>query len=63
LQRYFSQSNSRVREHRIRAAMARPREVRASADMLPPDPLEPALNISAEQAFLSISRHFAASTK
>jgi len=63
LQRYFSQSNSRVREHRIRAAMARPREVRASADILPPDPLEPALNISAEQAFLSISRHFAASTK
>lgn len=63
LQRYFSQSNSRVREHRIRAAMARPREVSVSADILTPDPLEPALNISAEQAFLSISRHFAASTK
>lgn len=63
LQRYLSQSNSRVREHRIRAAMARAREVPVSADILMPDALEPALSISAEQAYLSISRHFAASTK
>ncbi|WP_191487331.1 AP2 domain-containing protein [Pseudomonas sp. FEN] len=63
LQHYFGQSNSRAREHRIRAAMARPREVRASADALAPAPHEPTLSISPEQAFLSISRHFAASTK
>ncbi|NWD52012.1 AP2/ERF family transcription factor [Pseudomonas gingeri] len=63
LQQHFSQTNSRLREHRIQAAIGQARQTAASADSQLPNAQEPSLTISAEQALLSISRHFAASTK
>ncbi|AMB85513.1 hypothetical protein AWM79_09465 [Pseudomonas agarici] len=63
LQRHFSQTNSRLREHRIQAAIIQAQQISASAASQLPKPQDAALTISAEQALLSISRHFAASTK
>ncbi len=63
LQRHFSQTNSRLRERRILAAIIQARQTTAAAASQLPKPQDPALTISAEQALLSISRHFAASTK
>ncbi|KPA98448.1 AP2 domain-containing protein [Pseudomonas asplenii] len=62
LQQHFSQTNARVREHRIQAAIGQARGRRTSADsQLSGDPAQ--LVITPEQASLSISRHFAAGTK
>jgi len=63
LQQHFSQNNTRMREHRIQAAIGQARCRRPSADSHLPDDQGPPLSISPEQASLSISRHFAASTK
>ena len=63
LQQHFSQTSRRVRENRINAAMNSPRIPDVVIKKAPSTNLEPLLPISAEQASLSISRHFAASTK
>ncbi|MGY2168804.1 AP2/ERF family transcription factor [Pseudomonas gingeri] len=63
LQQHFSQTNSRLREHRIQAAIGQARQTATSADSQLPTTPEASLTISPEQALLSISRHFAASTK
>lgn len=63
LQQHFSQTSRRVRENRINAAMNSPRIPDVVIKKAPSTNLEPLLPISAEQASLSISRHFAASAK
>ena len=63
LQQHFSQTSRRVRENRINAAMNSPRRPEAIIEKASASNLEVLLPISAEQASLSISRHFAASTK
>jgi len=63
LQQHFSQTSRRVRENRINAAMNSPRVPDVVIKKAPSANLEPLLPISAEQASLSISRHFAASAK
>ncbi len=63
LQLHFSQTSRRVRENRIKAAMHKTRELKTAIEEVAGPDLEPVLPISAEQASLSISRHFAASTK
>ena len=63
LQEHFSQTSRRVRENRINAAMNSPRQPKVAINEPSSPHSEPLLPISAEQASLSISRHFAASTK
>ena len=63
LQQHFSQTSRRVRENRINAAMNSPRLPEPVTKKASSAHLEPLLPISAEQASLSISRHFAASAK
>ena len=63
LQHHFSQTSRRVRENRIKAAMHKPREPKPTAQEVSGTQMERILPISAEQASLSVSRHFAASTK
>ena len=63
LQHHFSQTSRRVRENRIKAAMHKPREPKPTAQEVSDTQMERILPISAEQASLSISRHFAARTK
>ena len=63
LQQHFSQTSRRVRENRINAAMNSPRVPDVVIKKAPSTNLEPLLPIRAEQASLSISRHFAASAK
>ncbi|MFJ7883905.1 AP2 domain-containing protein [Pseudomonas sp. NPDC096917] len=63
LQLHFSQTSRRVRENRIKAAMRKTRELKPAIEEVADPHQEPVLPISAEQASLSISRHFAASTK
>ncbi|MCU1729990.1 AP2 domain-containing protein [Pseudomonas sp. 7P_10.2_Bac1] len=63
LQQHFSQTSKRVRENRIKAAMYKPREQKTAAEVALNSQQERVLPISAEQASLSISRHFAASHK
>ncbi|WP_017902841.1 AP2 domain-containing protein [Pseudomonas asplenii] len=63
LQQHFSQTNARVREHRIQAAIGQARCRRASTTELQSQDDSSPLIISPEQASLSISRHFAAGTK
>lgn len=63
LQLHFSKTSRRVRENRISAAMNSPRQPKSDVEETSSPPSEPWLVISAEQASLSISRHFAASAK
>ena len=63
LQQHFSQTSTRVRENRIKAAMNKPRGLTPATQEAPKPDQERLLPISAEQASLSISRHFAASAK
>ncbi|QXI27408.1 AP2 domain-containing protein [Pseudomonas vanderleydeniana] len=63
LQQHFSQTNVRVRERRIQAAIGQARGRRDSADNPGRNEREAQLSISPEQASLSISRHFAARTR
>ena len=63
LQQHFSLTSRRVRENRISAAMSSPRQPIIAIKEPASPHSEPLLPISAEQASLSISRHFAASTK
>ncbi|MFP3517226.1 AP2 domain-containing protein [Pseudomonas sp. SIMBA_077] len=63
LQHHFSQTSRRVRENRIKAAMHKTRESKLSAERASNTQGEHILPISAEQANLSISRHFEANTK
>ena len=63
LQRHFSQTSRRVRENRINAAMNSPRKPGNGIKEHSAPQSESMLPISAEQASLSISRHFAASAK
>lgn len=63
LQQHFSQTSRRVRENRIKAAMDKTQQLRPAIEVTTRPHFEPVLPISAEQASLSISRHFEASTK
>ena len=63
LQLHFSQTSRRVRENRIKAAMHKTRDLKPAVEEVANPHQEQVLPISAEQASLSISRHFAASTK
>lgn len=63
LQQHFSQTSARVRENRIKAAMNTPQRSKPPIQEPSKPDQEILLPISAEQASLSISRHFAASAK
>ena len=63
LQQHFSQTSARVRENRIKAAMNTPQSSKPPIQETSKPDQEILLPISAEQASLSISRHFAASAK
>lgn len=63
LQHHFSQTSRRVRENRIMAAMHNARESKLSAEKASTPQAERILPISAQQANLSINRHFEANTK